>query len=153
MHWFWTLVAGPLALSLTTGCHGGHARPERGGGGTAAPRTPAKGMGSTVLTVEELAAAQRPLLDLLRQRLPGLEVRPTIECPEVILRGRSTIMTPSSPMVYVNGTRATNTCILEEINTADLSRVEVYPGGVPPRAGYRSYPYGVILIFTRTWGS
>jgi hypothetical protein len=41
-----------------------------------------------------------------------------------------------------------NTCILNELSTIDLSLVEVYPSGIP-RPGYRTHPYGVILIFVR----
>ncbi|HJU67220.1 MAG TPA: Plug domain-containing protein [Gemmatimonadaceae bacterium] len=104
---------------------------------------------ATVITGTDLTAANRPLLDVLRQRLPGMQVHQTGGCPEIVLRGKSTINTSSSPAIYVDGNQATNTCILNELRTADISQVEIYPGGVPPRAGYRAHPYGVILIFIK----
>ena len=104
---------------------------------------------ATVITAAELGAMNRPLLDVLKQRLPGMQVTQTPGCPEVVLRGRSTISTSSAPLIYVDGNQASNTCILNELRTADLDQVEVYPGGVAPRGGYRAHPYGVILIFIK----
>lgn len=99
---------------------------------------------------EALVAASEPLLELLKQRLPGMQVREIPgACPEVIMRGRSTVTTSSSPAIYLDGARATNNCILRDLGTAGLGLVEVFPSGVPTRAGYRSHPYGVIIIFTR----
>jgi hypothetical protein len=48
----------------------------------------------------------------------------------------------------VDGQRATNTCVLDMVNSLDLDRVEIYPSGQP--RGYLSDPYGVILMFLRT---
>ena len=104
---------------------------------------------ATVITGADLTTANRPLLDVLRQRLPGMQVQQTAGCPDITLRGKSTVSTSSSPAIYVDGNQATNTCILNELRTADIDQVEVYPGGVPPRAGYRAHPYGVILIFIK----
>lgn len=105
--------------------------------------------GSIVFTEAELVRAQRPLLDLLRQRLAGMQVRSTPTCPEVLLRGRASLVTSSSPGVYLDGLLASNTCILLDLNTADLARVEIYPNGIPARPGYHVNPYGLILIFAR----
>jgi hypothetical protein len=104
---------------------------------------------ATVISGADLTTANRPLLDVLRQRLPGMQVNQTGGCPELVLRGKSSIHSSSSPAIYVDGNQATNTCILNELRTADIDQVEVYPGGVPPRAGYRAHPYGVILIFIK----
>ena len=104
---------------------------------------------ATVITGADLTTANRPLIDVLRQRLPGMQVQQTSGCPDITLRGKSTVSTSSSPAIYVDGNQATNTCILNELRTADIDQVEVYPGGVPPRAGYRAHPYGVILIFIK----
>jgi hypothetical protein len=105
--------------------------------------------GSSVFTGAELGKDGRSLLDALRQRLPNMQVERTADCPAVYLRGRSTIMSASYPGIYVDGTEAVNTCILQSLSTPDLARVEVYPFGVTQRPGYRSNPYGLILIFTR----
>lgn len=102
-----------------------------------------------VITAAELAAVNRPLLDVMRQRLPGMQVAQTQGCPDVTLRGKSTVTTASSPLIYVDGNQASNTCILNELRSPDLDHVEIYPGGVPPRPGYRAHPYGLILIFIK----
>jgi hypothetical protein len=107
-------------------------------------RTPTS---ATVITAAELGAMNRPLLEIMRQRLPGMHVTQTEGCPNIVLRGRSTVTTSSAPAIYVDGNQSSNTCILNELRTVDLDQVEIYPGGVPPRAGYRAHPYGVILIF------
>jgi hypothetical protein len=105
------------------------------------------GGGRTVIGREALALSDIPVLDLLRYRVPGMKVSPTDDCPEVILRGKSTFLTNSSAAIYVDGERAANTCVLSMLSTFHLARVEVYPGGVPP-SGYLTNPYGVILLFS-----
>jgi hypothetical protein len=105
--------------------------------------------GTRVFTAAELGKDGRSLLDVLRQRLPNMQVQRTADCPAVYLRGRSTITSPSYPGIYVDGAEAVNTCILQSLSTPDLARVEVYPFGVTQRPGYRANPYGLILIFTR----
>ncbi len=109
-------------------------------------RTPTS---ATVITAADLAAMNRPLLDLMRQRIPGMQVTQTSGCPDIVLRGRSTVTTSSAPAIYVDGNQSSNTCILNELRTVDIDQVEIYPGGVPPRGGYRAHPYGVILIFIK----
>ena len=104
---------------------------------------------ATVITAAELNAMNRPLIDIMRQRLPGMHVAQTGDCPDIALRGKSTVSTSSAPAIYVDGNQSSNTCILNELRTVDLDQVEIYPGGVPPRAGYRAHPYGVILIFIK----
>ena len=110
-------------------------------------RTPTS---ATVITASELAAYNRPLIDIMRQRLPGAHIAQSTDgCPDIALRGKSTVSGSSAPAIYVDGNQSSNTCILNELRTVDLDQVEVYPGGVPPRAGYRTHPYGVILIFMK----
>jgi hypothetical protein len=78
-----------------------------------------------------------------------MQVTQTSGCPDIVLRGRSTVTTSSAPAIYVDGNQSSNTCILNELRTVDIDQVEIYPGGVPPRGGYRAHPYGVILIFIK----
>lgn len=105
--------------------------------------------GVTILTEEVLQKQSRSLLELMRARIPSITVIDDTPCPDVYLRGRSTITTSSSPAIYVDGERANNTCVLDMMNVMDLQRVEIYPNGLP-RGGYQSSPYGVILIFLKT---
>jgi hypothetical protein len=105
---------------------------------------------ATVITAAELDAANRPLIDLIRLRLPGVHIAQREgDCPDIALRGKSTVSSSSAPAIYVDGNQSSNTCILNELRTVDVDQMEIYPGGVPPRAGYRAHPYGVILIFTK----
>lgn len=102
-----------------------------------------------VLSGNLLHQQSRSLLTLMRARIPSIQIVDDQPCPDVYLRGRSTIVTPSNPAIYIDGQRATNTCVLDMVNVLDLDRVEIYPSG-EPRAGYMSDPYGVILVFLRT---
>jgi len=104
--------------------------------------------GATILSGDLLRQDNRPLLDAMKRYLPGMEVVEGADCPEVHLRGRSTITTRSDPAIYVNGDRAANTCVLAMLSTSDIARVEIYESGIPP-AGTMTSPYGVILIFSR----
>jgi hypothetical protein len=84
-------------------------------------------------------------------KVPNFRVRrSTGECPEISLRNHVSSPTPVNPPVYVDGTRTTDTCILESLRTADVERVEVYPQGFTTRPGYRTHAYGLILVFMRS---
>ncbi|HEY9514854.1 MAG TPA: Plug domain-containing protein [Gemmatimonadaceae bacterium] len=102
-----------------------------------------------VITADLLHNEGRSLLDLLQRRLPNLRVDNTASCPEVYLRGRSSLVNSSDAAIYVDGQRAANTCILEALYPFNLDLVEIYPMGVSSRPGYLSDPNGLILIFLR----
>jgi|GEM_PF-852021 len=140
------MLAYGAAMLVLRGC----ASTRAGGDGSDDRRNRvARGQGTT-FGEELLIAANEPLLELLRKRLPGIQIqeRPG-GCPEVLLRGRSTVSTSSSPAIYLDGVQSSNDCILRELNTGGLGLVEVFPSGLPTRPGYRAHPYGVIIIFTR----
>ncbi len=101
-----------------------------------------------ILSGSLLHEQSRSLLNLMRARVPSIQIVDDQPCPDVYLRGRSTIVSSSNPAIYVDGQRATNTCVLDMVNSLDLDRVEIYPSGQP--RGYLSDPYGVILMFLRT---
>ncbi|HEX2189264.1 MAG TPA: TonB-dependent receptor plug domain-containing protein [Longimicrobiaceae bacterium] len=87
------------------------------------------------------------LLDALAFRVPGMQVQRDAEsCPRVTLRGVKTLGGRSDPLIYVQDTRALNTCVLEQVSVWDVERVEVFPGGQAGRPGILSSPYGVILV-------
>ena len=125
-----------------------------GGGGYSetrlATRQPSMGSGTqsaVVLEGDELIAGET-LLRSLVGRMANIEVLNSNRgCPEVHLRGRQSILSKAGPSVYVDGARASNTCVLVEIAPGDVRRVEVYPMGV--RSGYASDRNGLILIFMR----
>jgi len=91
-----------------------------------------------------------PLLRFLYARVPGMSVDYTSPvCPRVHLRGRKSLFGSSDPVVYLDGARTANVCILDDLLTRDLRRVEVYPMGVTNRPGYEAHPNGLILVFAR----
>ena len=135
------LALAPLALACqSSGPHTHYASPEPSAG---------SGMGSAVVLQGEELRAGETLLRSLVGRMANLEVMVSNRgCPEVHLRGRQSIkVATGGPSVYVDGARAVNTCVLDEIAPSEVRRVEVYPMGV--RSGYASDRNGLILIFMR----
>lgn len=134
------VLLGAAVLLVLPGCAGSRASPDAG-----AAHSPARGSG-IVLTGKQLPGAAGNLLNALRGRL-GMQVRQTGACPEITLRGTKSIFGGNSPAVYVDGTRAANTCVLDMLNPLEVHRVEVYPMGVAPRPPYKAHPHGLILVF------
>jgi len=91
------------------------------------------------------------LLQALTSRVPAMQVahRPGTHCPSIVLRGVKTVLGRSDPAIYIDGTPAVDTCILEQLRVQDVDHVEVYPSGLAPMPGYPSDPYGIILVFLR----
>jgi hypothetical protein len=88
------------------------------------------------------------LLAFLFGRVSGLAVDySTYPCPSIQLRCRKSQYGSNDPIVYVDGARAVNSCVLEMLLSRDISRVEVYPMGVSNRPGYEAHPNGLILVF------
>jgi len=127
--------------------------PSRQGGSEAASTTDARsrirGVSALIIGRESLREESGTLLGVLTRRVSGMQVRSTPECPEVSLRGRNSIHGSPNPTIYVNGTPAVNTCVLEGLNASDVDRVEVYRMGVSPHAGYRTNSNGLIAVFLR----
>ncbi len=102
------------------------------------------------ITGREHVGARGNVLSALQGRVAGLQVNRSAGCPEITLRGRTSITGNTNPVIYVDGTRVSNTCILEQLNSNDVERVEVYPMGIAPGGTHRNSPTGLILIFLRT---
>ena len=119
-------------------------------GGKPLPPTTA---GSVILTGEALSADPgRTVLDAIRRAMPQLHISgwsPYTRCPVVELRGKDSVAGSSNPDVYVDGTRTVDTCPLVTLQAMEARRVEVYPLGITPRAGYPSSSHGLILIFVQ----
>ena len=110
--------------------------------------TPANATFSGVVLEGDQLAAGETLLRSLVGRMSNFEVlRSNRGCPEVHLRGRQTILASPGPSIYVDGARAVNTCVLDEIAPSEVRRVEVYPMGV--HNGYAADRNGLILVFLR----
>lgn len=101
-----------------------------------------------VLSGRSLQEHGGTLLAYLYGRVSGMQVDySAFPCPAVQIRGRKSMFGSSDPVVYVDGARAANSCVLESLLTRDLSRVEVYPMGVTNKPGYEAHPNGLILVF------
>lgn len=103
---------------------------------------------AVTLKSEELARAGGVLLDALRARVPNMHVRRRPgACPLVTFRGQRTVYASPDPTIYVDGSPAKDTCILEQIRVLDVDRVEVYTSGSTLLPGYLGNPNGLILVF------
>ncbi|HKP76210.1 MAG TPA: TonB-dependent receptor plug domain-containing protein [Longimicrobiaceae bacterium] len=140
----------PLLASVSVGALAACWSP---GVGSAAPDTnKGRGTAAYVFEDDELVASDGTLLSALVNRISNMSVLrgQNSECPAIQLRGRTTVARVTSPGVYVDGARATNTCVLENLPVAEVHRVEVYPMGLAHHAGYEAQPGGLILVFMRT---
>lgn len=106
--------------------------------------------GAIVLTGEALDDGPGNVLAAMAGKVPSLRIRQhNNACPEIVLRSHVSFTGTVNPHVYVDGTRATDTCILETLRAHDVERVEVYPLGFTTRPGYGRHAQGLILVFMR----
>lgn len=106
--------------------------------------------GAIVLAGVALQDGRGDVLNAMVGKVPNLRLRREREqCPQITLRNAVSYQSVVNPHVYVDGVRATDTCILADVRTADVQRVEVYPTGVTKRPGYGRHAHGLILIFMR----
>lgn len=107
--------------------------------------------GATVISGPALLDGSGSIIESLRGKVPGLQIRSDAgPCPRITLRNDASYQTQVSPRVYVDGTQASDTCILESLRSRDVESVEVYPTGVTSRPGYGVHAHGLILVFMRS---
>jgi hypothetical protein len=106
--------------------------------------------GAIVLTGAALEDGPGSVLAAMMGKVPNFRVQRTDRCPLVTLRGAASFQGVANPHVYVDGTRATDTCVLEMLRVGDVGRVEVYPQGYTTRPGYGTHAPGLILVFMRS---
>lgn len=139
----------PLALVLAAAC-GTVPAWERGNSADGGVRSV---NGATVISGIDLADGYGSLLGAMQGKVPNFRIqRHSGQCPELSLRNDVTFRSAANPHVYVDGTRATDTCILESLRTDDVRQVEVYPMGFTTRPGYGTHAHGLILVFMRSSG-
>lgn len=111
--------------------------------------------GAFVLTGVALEDGPGSVLAAMAGKVPNFRIhgqRMQASCPVITLRNAATFRDVVNPHVYVDGIRATDTCVLEQLRTVDVSRVEVYPQGFTTRPGYGMHAHGLILVFMRSAG-
>ena len=109
--------------------------------------------GAIVITGSALDDGPGPLLPAIAGKVPSMRVRHRNgQCPQIALRSHVSFdpRVVVNPLVYVDGTRAGDTCILEGLRASDVQRVEVYPLGFTTRPGYSTHAHGLILVFMRS---
>jgi len=107
--------------------------------------------GAVILSGTALEDGSGSVLGTMRGKVPSMRVQlRNNACPQISLRNAVSFAGPVNPHVYVDGTRATDTCILEQLRANDAQRVEVYPLGFTTRPGYGRHAQGLILIFMRS---
>lgn len=135
-----------LGVCLLAAC--GLARPgaERSAGGGVTMED-----GAIVLTRASLEDGGADLLRAMTGKVPNFRVRRVRGgCPQITLRSAVSYQSVVNPHVYVDGARATDTCVLESLQAHDVERVEVYSSGVTNRPGYGRHAHGLILVFMRS---
>ena len=135
-----------LPMLFATACASAGARPDD---------DPAEGVaferGAIILTGPALEDGSGSVLAAMTGKVPSLRIqRRDGQCPQITLRSHVSYVGAVSPHVYVDGTRATDTCVLEALRTTDVERVEVYPQGYTMRPGYGRHAQGLILVFMRS---
>lgn len=117
------------------------------GARTSQPGTASKGGdgSGTVVMGSELSGN---FLQSLRNRVPSMSVSERSgQCPRITFRGQRSITNQQNPSVFVDGAMMLDTCILNQISTLDVERVEVFPSGNTSYPGIQRNPFGAILIF------
>jgi hypothetical protein len=105
--------------------------------------------GQVVIQGDELTTGGL-LLDALVHRMPYMQVtRPTGSCPVINLRGQRLGRTTDNAAVYVDGTRMRDTCVLLQILSSDVDRVEMYSVSAGRPDGFRPGPGGLIVVYRR----
>ena len=107
--------------------------------------------GATVISGEELAQRSGSVLEALVGKVPNMKVDfvELDRCPAITMRSHHDLHGANFPDVYVDGTRSTNTCVLQSLRAHDAARVEIYPMGFTTRPGYGTSADGLILVFLR----
>ena len=106
--------------------------------------------GAIIISGVALDDGPGSILSAIRGKVPSLRIqRPSGECPRISLRNFVTFQSVVNPHVYVDGTRMTDTCVLESLRTEDVESVEVYSMGITRRPGYAPHAHGLILVFMR----
>lgn len=86
--------------------------------------------GATIIEGMALDERRGDVLGAMEGRVPGMKIQRHVDqCPQVSLRSHVTLQSVVNPHVYVDGTRATDTCILETLRTDDVASVECTPWG------------------------
>jgi hypothetical protein len=127
----------------------------RGGNGDLAKQSDVRfERGGFILTGRALEDGPGTIIAALVGKIPNFRLqRNSGRCPIITLRNAVSFKSVANPHVYVDGTRATDTCVLTQLRTIDVASVEVYPQGFTQRPGYGTNSHGLILVFMKGAGT
>lgn len=111
----------------------------------------------TVLDGERLQTAVESgatLIQILSTRVPSVRMLAQgvamDQCPRFVIRGNSSIQNVTTPDIYINDTRAQDTCVLNSLTPQDIGAIEVYSGtSAPAGMATRANTGGMIVLRTR----
>lgn len=113
-------------------------------------RAASSGVGNAIVIEEDQFAANRgTVVRVIQNNVRGVLVSRQDGCPHITLRGGASRSAGNDALVYVDGQRFSDSCILENLDTESVGLVEVYPSGVTSRPGYHSNSGGLILVFMK----
>jgi hypothetical protein len=127
---------------LSLGCAGA-ARNADGTTNTAGPGN------AIVIEGPSLNPSRGSLISILQDHVRGMNVQRTDGCPRIVMRGGLGRSQVAEALVYVDGQRMADTCVLEGLNIESIERIEAYPSGVSQRPGYTTNTGGLILVFSK----
>ena len=108
------------------------------------------GIGNAVVIEDEsLDSSRGSVISLLQDHVRGMSVSRTDACPHIVVRGGVGRSQAAEVLVYVDGQRISDTCILDALSVESISSVDGYPSGVTQRPGYHSNSGGLILVFMK----
>lgn len=111
---------------------------------------PPEGIGNAIVIKDaQLRSNRGSLISILRDNIRGMSVSRENACPHIVLRGGIGRSQAAEVLVYVDGQRFSDTCILDSINIESIAWAEVYPSGVTQRPGYTTNAGGLILFFMK----
>jgi hypothetical protein len=139
--------AGPWTASVALLALGCASAPAPGSDTQGDATTAVRGGSAIVVEGEDIQGRGQTLLRLLDERVSGMSVTYNGPCPSIVIRGRKSLFGSNDPLIYVDGARALNTCVLDDLSTDVVKRIEVYPSGVAQKPGYDSSRNGLILVF------
>ncbi|MQA89598.1 MAG: hypothetical protein GEU90_05120 [Gemmatimonas sp.] len=130
------------AVLLLSGCASlNNIADQRGSGG---------GVGNAIVVEDEdFESSRGSMLSILQMHVRSMSVSRADVCPRIVVRAGAGRSQTANPLVYVDGQRMSDTCVLDALSVESVSSAEVYPSGVTNRPGYHSNSGGLILIFMK----
>jgi len=86
---------------------------------------------ATIIEDDVLRHAGGSILNILPGYVAGMQVRHNSGCPEITLRGKKSLVNSNDPVVYVDGTRSGNTCVLDSLVPSDVVIPQSVNKGIP----------------------